>query len=103
VPALNDLYLDHADWLGTGVGVAETAVGACLLLGLATRAAAAAGALLALVFWLTVSFGTDPYYFGADLPLLAAAVALALTGPGPLAADGVIAARRRRWRRHLYG
>jgi thiosulfate dehydrogenase [quinone] large subunit len=46
------------------------AVGVGALLGLYTRIAAAGGALLALTFFLTVSWSTTPYYYGADIVFL---------------------------------
>ncbi|WP_062207361.1 DUF417 family protein [Streptomyces sp. NBRC 109706] len=95
VPWLVDRALDAPDLVGNGVAVAEIVVGVAVLVGLRTRWAAAVGALLALSFWLTVSWSTDPYYFGADLPLLFGFGTLVLAGGGPYAVDGLL--RDRPW------
>jgi thiosulfate dehydrogenase [quinone] large subunit len=100
---LADLALDNPGLFGNGVAVAEIAVGAAVLIGLLTRLAAAVGALLSLSFWLTVTWTTEPYYFGQDLPYLAGFVTLLLAGSGPLAADAAIATRIARRNRRLFG
>ncbi|MBL1065684.1 DoxX family protein [Streptomyces sp. 7-21] len=100
---LADLALDNPDLFGNGVALAEMAVGAGVLFGLLTRLAAAGGALLSLSFWLTVSWSTDPYYFGADLPFAAGFITLVLAGSGPLAFDSLLAARRSRQDQRLFG
>jgi thiosulfate dehydrogenase [quinone] large subunit len=53
--------------VGLLIAFAELAVGIGTLLGLYLRVAAAGGALLALTFFLTVSWNTSPYYYGADI------------------------------------
>lgn len=72
IPALIDLSL--ADPVGFGVAIAlgELAVGLGALAGLLTRVAALGGALISLSLWLTMSWSTTPYYFGADLIYLLA-------------------------------
>ncbi|MGP4112840.1 DoxX family protein [Streptomyces sp. 4N509B] len=100
---LVDLALENPGLFGHGTAVVEMAVGAGLLLGLWTRLAAAAGALLALAFWLTVSWSTDPYYFGADLPLLAGFLTLLLAGSGPFALDTALSAHQARANRRMFG
>jgi thiosulfate dehydrogenase (quinone) large subunit len=100
---LADLALDYPGLFGNGVAIAEIAVGAAVLLGLFTRLAAAGGALLSLSFWLTVTWPTEPYYFGQDLPFLAGFLTLLLAGSGPLALDAAIATRTARRNRRLYG
>src|SRR4051794_41528005 len=76
----------HAPVLvGISIALGELAVGLATLVGLWVRVAAAGGLLLALTFFLTVSFHTRPYYYGSDIlfvfawsvPLLARAC------PGP--------------------
>jgi thiosulfate dehydrogenase [quinone] large subunit len=58
----------HAPVLvGLAIAAGELAVGIGALLGLYVRIAAAGGALLALTFFLTVSWATRPYYYGADI------------------------------------
>ncbi|GAA1920721.1 DoxX family membrane protein [Streptomyces sodiiphilus] len=79
-----------------GVAITEIAVGAAVLLGVLTRLAAAVGALLAASFWLTVSWSATPYYFGADLPLLAGFLTLLLAGSGPFAVGRLRSPGRRR-------
>ncbi len=49
------------------IALGELAVGIGTLLGLWTRIAAAGGVLLSLTFFLTVSWNTTPYYYGADI------------------------------------
>ncbi|MGP3966888.1 DoxX family protein [Streptomyces sp. 6N223] len=100
---LADLALDHPGLFGNGVAVAEMAVGAAVLIGLLTRLAALGGALLAFSFWLTVTWPTDPYYFGQDLPMLAGFATLLLAGSGPVALDSLIANRAARRNRRLFG
>ncbi len=56
--------------VGLLIALGELAVGVGALVGLYTRVAAAGGALLALTFFLTVSWSTTPYYYGADIVFL---------------------------------
>ncbi len=80
--------------IGIIIAVAELAVGLGTLLGLWTRAAAAGGALLALMLFLTVSFHSSPYYTGADIVFLFAWIPLIVAGSGGvLSLDSVIASR----------
>jgi thiosulfate dehydrogenase [quinone] large subunit len=53
--------------VGLLIAFAELAVGIGTLAGLYPRIAAAGGALLALTFFLTVSWNTRPYYYSADI------------------------------------
>lgn len=78
------------------VAFGETAVGLGVLAGLWGRVAAAGGALISLVLWLTVSFHTHPYYLGNDLAYLAAWVPLVLAGTPQLSLDAALAARATR-------
>jgi thiosulfate dehydrogenase (quinone) large subunit len=66
--------------IGLAIAVAEIGIGIGTLSGLAYRLAAAGGAALSLLFFLTASWTTRPYYFGPDLPYLAGWVTLALAG-----------------------
>ncbi|HEY5433624.1 MAG TPA: Rieske 2Fe-2S domain-containing protein [Candidatus Limnocylindrales bacterium] len=66
--------------MGLLIAIAEIAIGLGALTGLAYRLAAAGGAVLSLVFWLTASWTTHPYYYGADLPYAFGWVTLALAG-----------------------
>jgi len=75
----------------TGIGVigAELAIGTLVLLGVATRWAAAAGALINFVFFLTASWAVQPYFLGSDSIYTVAWVTLALVGD-----QGVLTARQ---------
>lgn len=64
--------------------MAEIAIGVGALTGLAFRIAAAGGAALSVLLWLTASWATTPYYLGADLPYAVGWVALAIAGDGGL-------------------
>ncbi|NUP47513.1 MAG: Rieske 2Fe-2S domain-containing protein [Catenulispora sp.] len=82
---------DHALLFGLLIAFGELAVGLGTLLGLWTRLAAAGGVLLALTFFLTVSWNTDPYYYGSDLGFAVAFLTLALAGPGRWSLDAWLA------------
>lgn len=66
--------------VGALIALCELAVGICTLLGLLTRPAAVLGLLLSLSFFLTVSWQTSPYYFGADIVFVFAWVTMGLHG-----------------------
>ncbi len=68
--------------IGLLIAIAEVAIGIGALTGLAFRVAAAGGALLSLLFFLTVSWGTQPYYLGPDLPYAVGWLTLAIAGTG---------------------
>lgn len=68
--------------IGLLIALAELAVGLGLLTGLAFRLAAAAGAGLSVLFWLTASWSSTPYFFSPDLPYAFAFLTLALVGDG---------------------
>jgi thiosulfate dehydrogenase [quinone] large subunit len=84
------------DWLalpvpqlaGIGVIAAELVIGALVILGLATRWAAAGGALLSFVLFLTASWTVQPYFLGSDSIYTVAWITLALIGD-----QGVFSAR----------
>ncbi|HKV87599.1 MAG TPA: TQO small subunit DoxD [Candidatus Dormibacteraeota bacterium] len=65
---------------GLVVIVTELMVGLLVLLGLATRWAAVAGALVNLVFFLTASWSVQPYFLGSDSIYTVAWITLALVG-----------------------
>ena len=65
---------------GIAVIVTELAVGALVLLGVATRWAAAAGAVVNLVFFLTASWSVQPYFLGSDSIYAVAWITLVLVG-----------------------
>ncbi len=70
--------------LGLLIALAEIAIGLGTLSGLAFRLAAAGGAVLSFLFWLTASWTTTPFYYGADLPYAMGWVTLAIAGTGGL-------------------
>mgnify|MGYP001792188779 CR=1 FL=1 len=79
------------------IAFAELAVGLGTLFGLWTRVAAAGGAFLSLTFFLTVSWNTTPYYYGADIVFLFAWSAMFAFGSGGgLTVDGWLRTRARR-------
>ncbi|MFI6344544.1 DoxX family protein [Streptomyces sp. NPDC050560] len=95
VPGLVDLALKSPEGFGYAIAFGELAVGLGALFGLLTRIAAAGGALISLSLWLTVSWSTEPYYYGNDLVYLMAWLPLVLAGAPLLSLDAVIAGRRR--------
>ncbi|HET9781400.1 MAG TPA: TQO small subunit DoxD [Candidatus Dormibacteraeota bacterium] len=74
----------------TGIGViaAELAIGALVIAGIATRWAAAGGALVNFVFFLTASWTVQPYFLGSDSIYTVAWITLAIVGD-----QGVFTAR----------
>ncbi|MEV6877513.1 Rieske 2Fe-2S domain-containing protein [Amycolatopsis sp. NPDC051128] len=75
---------EHPTVIGLVIALGEVAVGLGTLLGLFTRVAALGGFLLALSFFLTVSWTTRPYYFGADIVFAAAWTPLLIAGDAGL-------------------
>jgi thiosulfate dehydrogenase [quinone] large subunit len=75
------------------ISLSEVAVGLGTLLGLYGRVAALGGMLLALSFFLTVSFNDNPYYYGPDIVFLFAWTPFVLGGSGPWSLDAAFAAR----------
>jgi thiosulfate dehydrogenase [quinone] large subunit len=80
--------------VGLVIAFGEIAVGIGTLLGLYARVAATGGMLLALSFFLTVSYNTSPYYYGPDIVFTFAWTTLALNGAGALSLDAYFARRR---------
>ena len=95
VPALVDLALKSPAGFGYAIAFGELVVGIGTLLGLFGRLAALGGALISLSLWLTVSWQTNPYYYGNDLAYLMAWLPLVLAGTPLLSADALLASRRR--------
>ncbi|GHF85176.1 DoxX family protein [Streptomyces griseosporeus] len=95
VPALVDLALKSPAGFGYAIALGELAVGLGVLFGLLTRLAALGGALISLSLWLTVSWATEPYYYGNDLIYLMAWLPLVLAGAPLLSLDALLRARRR--------
>lgn len=88
----------HAPTLvGLLIAFGELAVGLGTLLGLWARVAAGGGVLLSLTFFLTVSWNTSPYYYGADIVFVFAwLVMLAFGSGGVLSADAWLRNQARR-------
>ncbi|CAL9535805.1 DoxX family protein [Streptomyces sp. enrichment culture] len=95
-PWLVELAQHSPQGFGTALAAGELAVGLGTLCGLWARVAAAGGALLSLCLWLTVSWASEPYYYGNDLPYLMAWLPLLLAGAPMLSLDALLAVRRRR-------
>ncbi|MFJ2767388.1 DoxX family protein [Streptomyces sp. NPDC087300] len=95
VPALVDLALKSPVGFGYAIALGELAVGLGTLFGLFARIAALGGALISLSLWLTVSWSTEPYYYGNDLAYLMAWLPLVLAGASVLSLDALLAERRR--------
>ena len=68
--------------IGLLIAVAEIAIGLGALSGLLFRLSAAGGFALSILFWLTASWATKPYYYGPDLPYALGWLTLALAGTG---------------------
>jgi thiosulfate dehydrogenase [quinone] large subunit len=81
---------------GLVIALAEIAIGLGVTFGLIGRVAAAGGMLLSLLFFLTVSFNTWPYYYGSDIAFFFAWTPLVLAGSGPLSLDALLQDRARR-------
>lgn len=96
IPALVDLALKDPVNFGYAIAFGEIAVGIGALVGLFGRLAALGGALISLSLWLTVSWQSDPYYYGNDLAYLMAWLPLVLAGTSVFSIDAALAERRRR-------
>jgi thiosulfate dehydrogenase [quinone] large subunit len=95
IPALVDMAVKSPVGFGYAMAFGELAVGIGTLLGLLTRIAALGGALISLSLWLTVSWASDPYYYGNDLAYLMAWLPLVLAGAPVLSLDAAWRNRRR--------
>ena len=76
--------------IGLLIALGEVAIGLGALTGLAFRLAAAGGAAVSILFFLTASWATHPYYYGADLPYAVGWIALLIAGDGGLLVPRVI-------------
>ena len=77
---INVFALPVPQLTGIGVIVAELAIGVLVLAGIGTRWAAAAGAGLSFVLFLTASWTVQPYFLGSDSIYTVAWVTLVLVG-----------------------
>jgi len=82
--------------VGLLISFGELAVGIGTLLGLYARLAAGGGMLLALLFFLTVSYNSSPYFYGPDIVFVFAWTPFVLNGAGALSLDAAFLARRQR-------
>ncbi len=80
--AINGVAIPHPVLIGFGMAVLEIAIGVGALSGWLFRLSAALGAAVSLLFWLTASWTTSPYFYGPDLPYAAGWLTLALSGTG---------------------
>jgi thiosulfate dehydrogenase [quinone] large subunit len=96
IPAMVDMALENPVAFGYAIAIGEVAVGIATLVGLLARVAALGGALISLSLWLTVSWASDPYYYGNDLAYLMAWLPLVLAGAPMFSLDAALRARRRR-------
>jgi len=80
--------------IGLTIAFGEVAVGTGTLLGFLPRIAAVGGMVLALCFFLTVSFHDHPYFYGSDIVFFFAWTPLVIVGDG-----GVLSLDRRIRRR----
>jgi thiosulfate dehydrogenase [quinone] large subunit len=77
---LRAFAIPHPTLAGVGVALLEIVVGLLVLIGLATRGAAALGLLLNLVLFLTNSWKTSPYFLGSDIVFVFAWLPFVLVG-----------------------
>ena len=77
---LRTFAIPHAELAGVGVAIFEIVIGLLVTTGLMTRAAAAAGLCLNLVFFLTASWHTTPYFLGPDIVFVFAWLPFVLCG-----------------------
>ena len=99
ISALVTFSAHHATLTGLLIAFGEVAVGIGALLGLFTRLAAAGGVLLALSFFLTVSWQTTPYYYCSDIVFTFAWLPIMIAGDGGL--FSITTLIRRRVRRQM--
>ncbi len=74
--------LEHHTLFAFAIAAGELLAGLGILLGLWTRLAALGAFALSTSFFLTVSWGTSPYYFGPDIVFMAALTPLMIAGDG---------------------
>src|SRR6266540_1235083 len=94
--AVRAVALRHPEPVGLLLALAELAVGLLTLAGLACRMAAAGGLAFSLLFFLTASWHTRPFFYGADLPFAMGWLVLLLAGDAGLPSVDRWLARRQR-------
>ncbi|GAA2075249.1 DoxX family membrane protein [Streptomyces albiaxialis] len=98
-----DLAQKSPQGFGTAIAVGELAVGLGTLLGLWGRIAALGGALISFSLWMTMSWASEPYYYGNDLPYMMAWLPLIMAGTPMFSLDAALAQRRRRRGQQIFG
>jgi thiosulfate dehydrogenase (quinone) large subunit len=88
--------LRHPTPAGLLLALAELAIGVLTLVGLTSRLAATGGLLLSLMFFLTASWHTRPFFYGPDLPFAVGWLVLVLAGDAGLPSLDRRLARRQR-------
>lgn len=79
--------------IGLLIAFGELAVGLGTLVGLFGRLAATGGMVLSLILFLTVSFNTTPYFYGADIVFFFAWTPFVIAGSGAFSLDAVLLKR----------
>jgi thiosulfate dehydrogenase [quinone] large subunit len=100
IGAVVSLSANYSTVTGLAIAFGEVAVGLGALLGLFTRLAALGGIILAVSFFLTVSWTTRPYYYGADIGYAFAWTPLLIAGDAGVCS---VTARLRTTVRHQRG
>ena len=77
---IESIALPAPQLAGVGVIAAELLIGVAVMLGVATRWAAAAGAFVNFILFLTASWTVQPYFLGSDGIYTVAWITLALVG-----------------------
>ena len=83
-PLIAAVGIPLATPIGLLIALGELAAGMGALTGLAPRLAAWSGFAISILFFLTASWATTPYFYGPDLPYAAGWLTLALVGDGGL-------------------
>jgi thiosulfate dehydrogenase [quinone] large subunit len=78
---LLQVALPHAKFFGLVIALGEIAIGLGTLFGFLLRPAAFFGFLLSLMFFLSASWHTYPYFYGSDIVFVFAWITLLLAGP----------------------
>jgi thiosulfate dehydrogenase [quinone] large subunit len=91
------LAIPHASFFGVLVAFGELLVGLATLLGLLSRLSASVGFGLNLLFWLTVTWGVQPYFLDSDPIYAMAWLTLVIAGPTEYSLDRWLASEQRQY------